>query len=476
MSQNCAKVFRRCAPRMSQNSKVWHCDIWKMLSNSTLCKCLVQNYVYPLRLDFARNGSDSRLYLPCFCHINDKTDAEGKENLCGDLWISIGITEVIILMPSHAHLWHDSFMILDIWDASRPTYERVMPHICINHVTRMQGSCHACEWVMTQCRRLQSQCRRLPSQVQWQTSTRNKQSLPLHVNKSQALPKDKWWGLWTKEYLALHKKIFLLSSLHSKTKAHQFALQSQGRMRGSQFVQCVPLARWERERDLCRALVCTFSLSLVCSLIYLLSFSLAPSLFPFVVLPLSLSLSLAFSHSLSLSLTLSCSLSLSHSSSLSLHHYFALPLSHTHTQSRWPFSFSLTRTRSLFHIHSHTHDGTFSLSLSLSLTVLSLWWNVSLLVLSVSFSAALALCFPLSLSLSLSFFSPLSFSRCFSPFRILSLRRCLDLQRSSSPKHHQNTINTHTHTHTHTDCPRPRVGQETRKRSFSRYAADTQQQ
>jgi len=54
---------------LSQNSKVWHCDIWKYHKMSFFIKSLVQNFVYILRLDFARNDFninffDGRIVVP----------------------------------------------------------------------------------------------------------------------------------------------------------------------------------------------------------------------------------------------------------------------------------------------------------------------------------------------------------------------------------------------------------------------------
>jgi len=53
-----------------------------------------------------------------------------------------------VVVKPRSHMWHDAFICVAWMSHPRMSYERVISHIWMSHVTHVNESYHTCEWVM----------------------------------------------------------------------------------------------------------------------------------------------------------------------------------------------------------------------------------------------------------------------------------------------------------------------------------------
>ena len=100
---------------------------------------------------------DSYIHVTCLTHVCDRTHSYVWHDSCdmahSFLWYDsfMRVTWLIHMCDmTRSHVWHDAFIcVTGLMHAASYTYEWVMPHTWMSHVTHVKESCHTYDYVMS---------------------------------------------------------------------------------------------------------------------------------------------------------------------------------------------------------------------------------------------------------------------------------------------------------------------------------------
>jgi len=125
----------------------------KYIQNPVLCM-----YALPLSQNHTANKKKPRIYYTFFFFLS----LNASNSICEYVWrdLFICVTWLIHMRAmTQSHVWYDSFTcvtwlihVCDTMHESCHTFECVMSHIWMRHVTHMKESCHTYAWVMSHIR------------------------------------------------------------------------------------------------------------------------------------------------------------------------------------------------------------------------------------------------------------------------------------------------------------------------------------